>query len=51
MAADMTNRVFADLGLGTRQTAAEVKRLRERGDASASMARPASNVRPPQGHR
>jgi len=51
MAADMTNCVFADLGLGTRQTAAEVKRLRERGDASASTARPASDVPPPRGHR
>ena len=51
MAADMTNRVFADLGLSTRQTVAEVKRLRERGDASASTARPASDVRPPRGHR
>jgi hypothetical protein len=30
MAADMTNRVLADLGIGSCQTAADVKRLRNR---------------------
>jgi hypothetical protein len=30
MAANMTNRVLADLGIGSSQTAADVKRLRDR---------------------
>lgn len=51
MAADMTNRVFADLGIGARRTAAEIKRLRERDDGAASTTRPRDDGRPPRAPR
>ncbi len=51
MAADMTNRVLADLGVASRQTAADVRRVRERDAGGASTARPANDVRPPRHQR
>jgi hypothetical protein len=48
MAADMTNRVLGDLGVASRQTAADVKRLREREGAGASTTRPAGDAGPPR---
>jgi hypothetical protein len=38
--ADMANRLLADMGVTPRQTAADVRRLRERGGGSASTVRP-----------
>lgn len=51
MAADMTNRVFADLGINERRTAPEIKRLREREETVASTQRPQGDVRPPRSSR
>ena len=46
--ADMANRLLADMGLPPRQTAADVRRLREGGGAGASTSRPAGDARPPK---
>jgi len=49
--ADMTNRLLADMGVTPRQTAADVRRLRERGADRASTTRPASDAVPPPTRR
>jgi len=46
MTADMTNRVFADLGIDPRQTAADVRRLRDGGSEGPSATCPAGEARP-----
>ena len=48
--ADMANRLLADMGVTPRQTAADVRRLRERGGA-ASTTRPTGDVAPPPTRR
>jgi hypothetical protein len=45
--ADMANRLLADMGLPARQTASDVRRIRERGGGGASTARPAGDAAPP----
>ncbi len=45
--ADMSNRLLAAMGVAGRQTAADVKRLREQGGGGASTTRPAGDVAPP----
>ena len=49
--ADMTNRLLADMGVAGRQTAADVKRLRDQGGGGASTVRPAGDVAPPPSRR
>ena len=49
--ADMANRLLADMGVTPRQTAADVRRLRERGGGTASTTRPAGDVAPPPARR
>jgi hypothetical protein len=49
--ADMANRLLADMGVAPRQTAADVRRLRERGSGAASTTRPAGDVGPPPTRR
>ena len=51
LTADMANRMLADMGVAGKQTAADVKRLRESGGAGASTTRPASDVKPPPARR
>jgi len=50
IAADMANRVLADMGVTSQQTAAGVKRLRVGGGA-ASTTRPAGDAAPPTKQR
>ena len=45
MTADMTNRVFADLGIDSRQTAADVRCLRDGGSEGLSTSCPAGEGR------
>lgn len=45
--ADMANRLLADMGVAPRQTAADVRRLREAGGGAASTARPEGDAGPP----
>ncbi len=49
--ADMANRLLADMGVAPRQTAADVRRLRERGTGAASTTRPPGDVAPPPTRR
>jgi hypothetical protein len=51
LTADMANRMLADMGVAGRQTAADVKRLRESGGAGASTTRPAGDAKPPPSRR
>jgi len=51
MAADMTNRVLAELGVAARRTAADVRRLREREGSDVSTTRPTTDFRPPRPDR
>jgi hypothetical protein len=51
MRADMTNGVFADLGIDSRQTAADVRRLRDGGSGGPSTTCPAGGARPPKDRR
>lgn len=51
LTADMANRMLADMGVAGRQTAADVKRLREGGGAGASTTRPAGDAKPPPTRR
>ena len=46
MTADMTNRVFADLGIDSRQTAADVRCLRDGRSEGLSTSCPAGKGRP-----
>jgi hypothetical protein len=48
IAADMTNRVLADMGFTPRHTAADVKRLRASGGEGVSTTRPAGDATPPK---
>ncbi len=47
LTADMANQMLADMGVSTRQTPADVKRLRESGAPSASTTRPTADAKPP----
>lgn len=49
--ADMSNRLLADMGVAGRQTAADVRRIREQGGGGASTARPAGDAAPPPARR
>jgi hypothetical protein len=49
--ADMANRLLAEMGVTPRQTAADVRRLRERGGGSASTVRPGGDAVPPPRRR
>ena len=49
--ADMANRLLADMGVAPRQTAADVRRLREAGAGSASTVRPGGDAAPPPTRR
>jgi hypothetical protein len=51
LTADMANRMLADMGVAGRQTAADVKRLREQGGGGASTTRPAGDAKPPSSRR
>lgn len=51
LTADMANRMLAEMGVAARQTAADVKRLRETGGGGASTTRPEGDARPPSGRR
>lgn len=49
--ADMANRLLAEMGVAPGQTAADVRRLRERGGGSASTVRPGGDAAPPPTRR
>jgi len=46
--ADMSNRLLAAMGVPAKQTAADVRKLREQGGGTASTARPAGDAAPPR---
>ena len=46
--ADMANQLLAAMGVPARQTAMDVRRLRERGGGGASTTRPAGDATPPR---
>ena len=51
LTADMANRMLADMGVAGRQTAADVKRLREHGGGGAATTRPSGDAKPPPSRR
>jgi len=46
--ADMANHLLAAMGVASNQTAADVRRLRERGAGGASTTRPTTDAMPPR---
>jgi hypothetical protein len=49
--ADMANRLLAAMGMTPKETARDVRRVREQGAVGASTTRPASDVGPPPRRR